>query len=90
MDQNVSPGEFLLHQLVKLCKILGDIFGFHVEEGIDDVVDGVVVLDVVHAYCGSDDCIDDGLPVWICYFFMNSRSRAEEISPKKMDFPDYG
>lgn len=88
MDENVPSGEFLLHQFVKLRKVLRDIFGFHIEEGVDDVVDGVVVFDVVHADCGCDDCMDDGLPVWICYFFMNSRSRAEEISPKKMDFPD--
>lgn len=89
MHQDVPPCQLLLNQFVKLGKIFGDIFGFHVQQGVDDVVDGAVVLNVVHAHRGCDNCIDDDIPVWICYLLMNSRSKAEDISPRKIDFPDY-
>lgn len=89
MHQDVPPGQLLLHQFIKLGKVFGNILGFHIEKRVDDVVDGTIVLYVVHAHCGGNNCIHHALPVWICYRLMNSRSKAEEISPRKIDLPDY-
>ena len=55
MDQDAAFGQLPLDQLDELREILGDVFGFHVEERVDDVGDGGVVLHVVHADCCGDD-----------------------------------
>ena len=89
MHQYIFSAQLPLHKLVKLRKVLRDIFRFHVEEGVDDVIDRIVVLHVIHAHCGGDNCIWYELPVWICYLLMNYMSSAEEMSPRKIDLPDY-
>jgi hypothetical protein len=65
-----------------LREILGDVFGFHIEERVDDVGDGRVILDVIHPDCCCDDWIGGEIPVRICSLRMKSRSRAAEISPR--------
>lgn len=51
------------------------------------MVDGGVVLDLVHPNCGCDDCIIGVIPVRILSLRMNSRSRAAETSPRCNDRP---
>ncbi len=55
VDQDAAFGQLPLDQLNELREILGDIFGFHVEQRVDDVGDGGIVLHVVHAHCCGDD-----------------------------------
>jgi hypothetical protein len=40
MHQNAPPSQLLLNQVIELREILGDILRFHIEQRIDDVVDG--------------------------------------------------
>jgi hypothetical protein len=87
VDEYVAPCEFLLDEFVELREILGYVLGFHIEKRVDDVVDGTIVLDLLHADCCSDHFIEGGVPVQIDYFLMDSRSRAAEISPKWMHLP---
>ena len=55
MNQDAAFSQLLLDQLDELREILGDVFGFHVEQRVDDVGDGRIVLHVVHAHCCGDD-----------------------------------
>ena len=49
------------------------------------MVDGRLVLDVVEASGCGDDWVEGGVPVRMCSLCMKFRSRADCMSPRKME-----
>jgi hypothetical protein len=46
------------------------------------VIDGGIVLELLHAYRCRYDFMKEGVPVQIDYLLMNYRSNADEMSPR--------
>jgi hypothetical protein len=57
VDQHVAFLDLSFDEIIELGEEFADVFGLHVEEGVDYVSDGRVVGDVVEASGGGDDCV---------------------------------
>lgn len=57
MHEYSSLFDATFHNLIKILKKKRNIFGLAIEQGIDDVLDGKVVLEMVEMGSGSDDYI---------------------------------
>jgi hypothetical protein len=75
---------------VELVEVLSDILVFGVEEGVDDVGEGGVVGDVVHAGGCGDDWVGGEVLVVMRLRRRAGRSRADWMSPRKREWEVVG
>jgi hypothetical protein len=51
VDEDGALVELCFEEVVELREPLGDVLALDVEEGVDDVVEGARVVDVLHPHC---------------------------------------
>lgn len=88
MHENVAAGELPLGQFIELREVPRDIFGFHVEQRVDNVGDSRVELHLLHPGGCGNDYLHDDVPVVMRSLLMESASSAAEMSPRCRAKPD--